>query len=74
MSDEREMLLRENAAVSAIARVITNTPTMTVSDIRIIARTAYALGYERAKQERLADIELFKNYDEDENVQNIMDR
>lgn len=68
MSNERELKLKHDAAVGAIARVLYAVPTVTQSDIRCIAKTAYAYGYEKAKQERMDDIRLFEDYDEDEKL------
>ena len=67
-NSERELKLKKDAAVGAIARVLYSAPTVKQSDIRYIAKTAYAYGYEKAKQERIDDIRLFEKYDEDEEV------
>lgn len=56
----------KRAVAEMYDRVESSVTTMVCSDVRTLLRLAHDVGYMKAKQERLADIELFKGKDDDE--------
>lgn len=52
--------LDRSAVEAMLIRIKSAVPTMAFSDVRTVCRLSYLIGYEKAKKERIADIELFR--------------